>query len=335
MSAPKKVLVTGAAGNIGYALCPLIAQGDMFGKAQPVILHLLERAEVLPKAEAVAMELYDCSFPLLAGVVVTADETVAFTDVDYVIFVGAFPRQQGMERKDMIEINAKIFSGQGKILDQVAKKSVKVLVVGNPANTNCLITATAAPSLNRLNFTALTRLDHNRARYQLAHKANAAISDVKNVCIWGNHSNTQFPDLSHATVNGKPAVDVVRDEAWVQNEFVTTVQQRGAVVIKTRGLSSAFSAAKAIVDHMHDWVHGTAPGEFVSMGVVSDGSYGIKKGLLYSFPVTIKDGQYQIVQGLSISDFARKHMDATAAELEEEKEVSFKICGLKEQVSLL
>jgi len=207
------------------------------------------------------------------------------------------------------------------------KKDVKVLVVGNPANTNCLITATAASSLNKHNFTALTRLDHNRARYQVAEKAGVSVSDVKNVCIWGNHSNTQFPDLAHATVKGKPANQVVPQE-WAEKDFVQTVQQRGAVIIQKRGLSSAFSAAKAIVDHMHDWVHGTPEGEFVSMGVWSDGSYGIKEGLLYSFPVTVKDGQYKIVQGLPVSEYARKMMDATAAELQDEKEVSFKICGL-------
>jgi len=325
---PKKVLVTGAAGNIGYALCPLIAQGDMLGPDQPIILHLLEIAAALEKAEAVAMELRDCAFPLLKDILVTSDETTAFTDVDFVIFVGAYPRKQGMERKDMIEINAKIFAGQGKILDQVAKKSVKVLVVGNPANTNCLITATAAPSLNKHNFSALTRLDHNRAHYQVAAKANVAISQVKNVCIWGNHSNTQFPDLTYATINSRPATQVFNKE-WIENEFVSTVQQRGAVVIQKRGLSSACSAAKAIVDHMHDWVHGTPQGEFVSMGVLSDGSYGIPAGLIYSFPVTISsNGEAKIVQGLAINDFARKMMDRTAQELLEEKAVAFKICGL-------
>lgn len=300
----------------------------MLGPNQPVILHLLEIAPALEKAEAVAMELRDCAFPLLRGIVVTSDETVAFTDVDYVIFVGAFPRKQGMERKDMIEINAGIFAGQGKILDKVAKKDVKVLVVGNPANTNCLITATAAPSLKKSNFSALTRLDHNRAHFQVAEKAGAGVSDVKNVIIWGNHSNTQFPDLAHAVVGGKPAPSVINDQAWSEGEFVKVVQQRGAVIIQKRGLSSAFSAAKAIVDHMHDWVLGTPEGEWVSMGVVSDGSYGIKAGLVYSFPVTCKNGEATIVQGLSISDFARKLMDATAAELEEEKDVSFKKVGL-------
>jgi len=328
MSAPKKVLVTGAAGNIGYALCPLIAQGDMFGPNQQLILHLLEIAPVIEKAEAVAMELRDCAFPLLKGIVVTSDETVAFTDVDYVIFVGAYPRKQGMERKDMIEINAKIFSGQGKILDQVAKKDVKVLVVGNPANTNCLLTATAAPSLSKSNFSALTRLDHNRAHYQLAEKTSSAMGEVKNVCIWGNHSNTQFPDLSHASVKGKPATEAVSQE-WAQGEFVSTVQQRGAVIIQKRGLSSAFSAAKAIVDHMHDWVVGTPEGQFVSMGVLSDGNtYGVPQGLIYSFPVSCKDGKATIVTGLTVNDYQRKMMDATAAELAEEKEVAFKICGL-------
>jgi len=325
---PKRVLVTGAAGNIGYALCPLIAQGDMLGPDQPIILHLLEIAQAVGKAEALAMELQDCAFPLLRGVVVTADETTAFTDTDYVIFVGAFPRKQGMERKDMIEINAKIFAGQGAILDKVAKKDVKVLVVGNPANTNCLITATAAPSLNKANFSALTRLDHNRAHFQVAQKANAQICEVKNVCIWGNHSNTQFPDVAHAIIRGQPAPRVIGDDAWCQGEFVKNVQQRGAVIIQKRGLSSACSAAKAIVDHMHDWVLGTPEGEFTSMGIMSDGSYGVPTGLIYSFPVTCKNGKATIVQGLPVSAFARKLMDATAAELEEEKAVSFQICKL-------
>jgi NAD-dependent malate dehydrogenase len=299
----------------------------MLGRDQEVILHLLEIEAAIQKAEAVAMELRDCAFPLLKEIVVTSDERTAFTNVEYVIFVGAFPRKQGMERKDMIEINAKIFSGQGKILDEVAKKNVKVLVVGNPANTNCLITATAAPSLSKSNFSALTRLDHNRAHSQVAEKANAPIPDVKNVCIWGNHSSTQFPDVAHAKIQGKPATEVLKDDAWVQREFITTVQQRGATVINKRGLSSAFSAAKAIVDHMHDWVHGTKDGEFVSMGVYSDGSYGVPAGLIYSFPVTIKDGQAKIVQGLPVSDFAKKLMDGTTKELQEEKDVAFKIVG--------
>jgi len=301
----------------------------MFGKDQPVSLHLLEIPNAIAKADAVAMELRDCAFPLLRDVLVTDDAKIAFTDVDYVIFVGAFPRLQGMERKDLIEKNATIFSTQGKILDEVAKKSCKVLVVGNPANTNCLITATSAPSLPKENFSALTRLDHNRAIYQVAEKTNSLITDVKNVFIWGNHSNTQFPDLFHASVNGKPAAEVINDDTWSQGEFVSTVQKRGAAVIERRGLSSAFSAAKAIVDHMHDWVHGTPDGSNISMGVISDGSYGITPGIVYSFPVSVsKDGKVNIIQGLSINDFARGKMDATLNELTEERDVAFKICNI-------
>jgi len=265
---------------------------------------------------------------IFSDVLVTADAKEAFTDVDYVIFVGAFPRLAGMERKDLIEKNAQIFSGQGKILDEVAKKTVKVLVVGNPANTNCLITATSAPSIPKENFTALTRLDHNRARSQVALKAGVSVSDVHNVYIWGNHSSTQFPDLSHATVGGKPASEVIKDDAWSKGEFISTVQKRGAAVIDKRGLSSAFSAAKAIVDHMYDWVHGTPEGEHVSMAVPSDGSYGIPEGIVYSFPVSIKDGKPSIVQGYEINEFSRGQMDATLKELLEEKTVAFGICGL-------
>jgi malate dehydrogenase len=321
-------LVTGAAGNIGYALVPLIAQGDMFGKDQPVSLHLLEIPNAIGKAEAVALELQDGAFPLLRDVLVTADAKQAFTDVDYVIFVGAFPRLQGMERKDLIEKNAQIFSSQGKILDEVAKKSVKVLVVGNPANTNCLITAVSAPSIPRENFSALTRLDHNRALTQTSAKAGVRLPEVKNVVIWGNHSNTQFPDLSHAIISGKSASSVINDDNWVKQDFVSTVQKRGAVIIEKRGLSSAFSAAKAIVDHMHDWVLGTPEGSFVSMGVPSDGSYGITEGIIYSFPVECKNGKATIVKGLEISEFAREKMDATLKELENEKETAFTICNI-------
>jgi len=322
-----KVIVTGAAGNIGYALVPLIAQGSMFGADQPLILHLLEIANAIDKGQAVEMELDDCAFPLLRGVVVTSDPREAFTDVDYAVFVGSFPRLKGMERKDLIAKNAEIFSGQGKILNEVAKKTCKVLVVGNPANTNCLITASVAPTIPKENFTALTRLDHNRAVYQVAHKAGVPISEVKNTCIWGNHSNTQFPDISHATVSGKPALELF-ESSWVQDEFIPIVQKRGATVIEKRGASSAFSAAKAIVDHMHDWVHGTPEGQFVSMAVPSDGSYGIPEGIVYSFPVSIKDGKATIVQGLEVNEFARGKMDATLAELVEEKETAFALCGL-------
>jgi len=326
--APVKVLVTGAAGNIGYALVPLIAAGDMFGPDQRVDLHILEITAALGKAEAVVMELTDCAFPLLNNVLVTDDARQAFTDVDYVIFVGAFPRLQGMERKDLIEKNAKIFSDQGKILNEVAKKTAKVLVVGNPANTNCLITATSAPSIPKDNFSCLTRLDHNRARSQVALKAGVSVSEVKNVFIWGNHSSTQFPDLSHGLVGGKSAAEVINDDGWVKGDFISIVQKRGAAVIDKRGLSSAFSAAKAIVDHMHDWVHGTPEGEHVSMGVPSDGSYGIPEGLIFSFPVSIKDGKASIVQGFEINDFSRGKIDATQNELLDEKKVAFAICGL-------
>jgi len=321
-------LVTGAAGNIGYALVPLIAAGHMFGQDQRVDLHLLEIKDALGKAEAVSMELTDCAFPLLNNVLVTDDAREAFTDVDYVIFVGAFPRLAGMERKDLIEKNAQIFSSQGKILNEVAKKTAKVLVVGNPANTNCLITATSAPSIPKENFSCLTRLDHNRARSQVALKAGVPVGDVKNVFIWGNHSSTQFPDLSHGLVGGKAAAEVINDEAWVKGDFISIVQKRGAAVIEKRGLSSAFSAAKAIVDHMHDWVHGTPAGEHVSMGVPSDGSYGIPEGIVFSFPVSIKDGAASIVQGFEINEFSRGKIDATLNELVDEKKVAFGICGL-------
>jgi len=300
----------------------------MFGQDQPIDLHMLEIPSALGKTEAVAMELTDCAYPLLRNVLVTADAKEGFTDVDYVIFVGAFPRLQGMERKDLIEKNATIFSEQGKILDQVAKKTCKVLVVGNPANTNCLITATCAPSIPKENFTCLTRLDHNRARSQVALKAGVPTSDVHNVCIWGNHSSTQFPDFSHAKIGTKKGTEVITDEEWVKGEFVSVVQKRGAAVIAARGNSSAFSAAQAIVDHMHDWVHGTNEGEYVSMGVPSDGSYDIPEGVVYSYPVTIKDGKASIVQGLQVSEFAREKMDATLKELQEEKAVAFGICGL-------
>jgi len=328
MSNTIKVTVTGAAGNIGYALVPLIAQGDMFGPKQDLCLTLLEVAPVLPKAEAVAMEIQDCAFPLVKEIICTSDSKEAFTDVDYVIFVGAFPRRDGMERKDLIEKNASIFSEQGKILDEVAKKSVKVLVVGNPANTNCLITAKCAPSIPRENFSCLTRLDHNRALYQVAHKAGVNVGEVTNVTIWGNHSGTQFPDLSSALINGSNAAEIINDTEWVKGEFISTVQQRGAMVIKQRGLSSAFSAAKAIVDHMHDWVNGTKEGQHVSMGIFADGHYGIDDEIIYSFPVTIKDGKFEVVQDIKIDEFAREKMNATRDELKEEAEIAFQIVGL-------
>jgi len=325
MAEPVRVLITGAAGQIGYALLPLIAKGDMFGPKQPVILHLLEIPQVLKALEGIQMELEDCGFPTLKGVVATSDEKTAFTDVDYIIFVGAFPRKDGMERKDLIAKNASIFSGQGKVLDQYAKKSVKVLVVGNPANTNCLITMKNAPSVPKENFSALTRLDHNRAKYQLAHKAGGSPGDVHNPIIWGNHSNTQYPDARFATLKGEKLTGLIKDEHWVQNDFVTTVQQRGASVIKARGASSAFSAANAIVDHMRDWVLGTAGDHWVSMGVLADGSYGISDEIVFSYPVTCKDGKVHIVQGLELDEFSKGKIEITRKELNDERHMAFEL----------
>eukprot|EP01128_Nolandella_sp_AFSM9_P002475 TRINITY_DN12846_c0_g1_i1.p1 TRINITY_DN12846_c0_g1~~TRINITY_DN12846_c0_g1_i1.p1 ORF type:complete len:331 (-),score=98.87 TRINITY_DN12846_c0_g1_i1:64-1056(-) len=327
-NAPKRVLVTGAAGNIGYALLPRIANGEMLGPDQHVILHLLE----IPRAEealnGVVLELQDCAFPLLDGVVATTDPKVAFTDVDLVLFVGAFPRLKGMERNDLIGKNASIFSEQGKILNEVASKDVKVVVIGNPANTNCLITMKHAPTIPKENFTALTRLDLNRARAQVALKTGQPIASIKNAIIWGNHSSTQYPDLSHATVDGKPAKEVIGDDEWVKSTFLTTVQKRGAAIIAARGLSSAFSAANAIVNHVQSWVGGTAEGEIVSMGVLADGSYGIDDEIIFSYPVTIKDGKYTIVKDLAIDEFSQSKLDATKAELVAEKETAFGIVGL-------
>jgi malate dehydrogenase len=301
----------------------------MFGANQPLILHVLEIPQVMKALEGIKMELEDCGYPTLKGVVCTSDEKTAFTDIEYVIFVGAFPRKQGMERKDLIGKNASIFSGQGKALDQYAKKNVKVLVVGNPANTNCLITLKHAPSIPKENFTCLTRLDHNRTKYQLAHKASVGVEDVKNCIIWGNHSSTQFPDARYATIKGQNAVTLLNDNNWLQNEFISTVQQRGAAVINARGFSSAFSAANAIVDHMRDWVHGTPAGEYVSMGVLTDGSYGISDELIFSYPVTCKDGKYHIVQGLEIDDFAKGKIEITRKELAEEKAMAYEIVGIQ------
>eukprot|EP01027_Heterolobosea_sp_BB2_P009416 GEZU01013883.1.p2 GENE.GEZU01013883.1~~GEZU01013883.1.p2 ORF type:complete len:333 (+),score=144.89 GEZU01013883.1:258-1256(+) len=319
---PLRVVVTGAAGQIGYSLLPLIANGDMFGKDQPVILHLLEIQPALKALNGVVMELEDGAYPLLAGVVPTIDYEVAFKDVDFAILVGAFPRKQGMERKDLMGMNAKIFKGQGEAIEKYASRNVKVLVVGNPANTNCLIASHFAPSIPRENFSALTRLDHNRAVAQVAKRVGAPVSSVKNVIIWGNHSSTQYPDVNHATVNGIPVRQAVNDDQYLNTEFITTVQKRGAAILDARGFSSAASAAKAITDHVRDWFLGTKEGEWVSMAVPSDGSYGIKQGVIYSYPVTIKDGKYTIVQGLKIDDFSRKMMDNTAQELFEEREMA-------------
>jgi malate dehydrogenase len=318
MKAPVRVVVTGAAGQIGYALLFRIAAGDMLGKDQPVILHLLEITPALPALNGVAMELNDCAFPLLAGIVATDDANVACKDADYALLVGARPRGPGMERKDLLEANGAIFAPQGKALNAHAKRSVKVLVVGNPANTNSLIAQQNAPDLDPACFTAMVRLDHNRALSQLAEKTGAHTTDIRQVTIWGNHSSTQYPDLHHATVKGEPAMKLV-DEKWYKDTFIPTVQQRGAAIIKARGASSAASAASAAVDHMRTWALGTANGDWASMGIPSDGSYGIKPGVIYGYPVTCKDGKFSIVQGLEINAFSRERMDATDKELREER----------------
>jgi malate dehydrogenase len=318
MKSPVRVLVTGAAGQIGYALLFRIAAGDMLGKDQPVILHLLEITPALPALGGVAMELNDCAFPLLAGIVCTDDVNVAAKDVDFALLVGARPRGSGMERKDLLEANGAIFSPQGKALNAHAKRSVKVLVVGNPANTNSLIAQQNAPDLDPNCFTAMVRLDHNRATSQLADKTGAHTTDVKKMIIWGNHSSTQYPDIHHATVKGKAALSLV-DLAWYEKEFIPTVQQRGAAVIKARGSSSAASAANAAIDHMRTWALGTDDGDWTSMGIPSEGSYGIAPGVIYGYPVTCKNGKFSIVQGLEINAFARARMDATDKELREER----------------
>ncbi|SDZ82555.1 malate dehydrogenase [Microbulbifer marinus] len=319
MKAPVRVAVTGAAGQISYSLLFRIASGEMLGKDQPVILQLLEITPALEALKGVAMELEDCAFPLLAGIVQSDDATVAFKDADYALLVGARPRGPGMERKDLLEANAAIFSAQGKALNDVASRNVKVLVVGNPANTNALIAQRNAPDLDPRNFTAMTRLDHNRALSQLANKTDSSVNDITHMTIWGNHSSTQYPDLHQAKVAGAAAMDKV-DQEWYENDFIPTVQQRGAAIIKARGASSAASAANAAIDHMRDWALGTADGDWTSMGVYSDGSYGIQEGLIYSFPCTCKNGDWEIVQGVDINDFSREKMTATEQELAEERD---------------
>jgi malate dehydrogenase len=318
MKAPVRVLVTGAAGQIGYALLFRIAAGDMLGKDQPVILHLLEITPALQALNGVVMELNDCAFPLLQGVVATDDVNVAAKDLDYALLVGARPRGPGMERKDLLEANGAIFAPQGKALNTHAKRSVKVLVVGNPANTNSLIAQQNAPDLDPNCFTAMVRLDHNRALGQLAEKTGAHTTDIKKVTIWGNHSSTQYPDIHHTTVKGKPALEQV-DQGWYKDTFIPTVQQRGAAIIKARGASSAASAACAAIDHMRTWSLGTNEGDWISMAVPSDGSYGIKPGVIYGYPVTCKDGKFTIVKDLEINAFSRERMDATEKELREER----------------
>jgi malate dehydrogenase len=326
MKAPVRVTVTGAAGQIGYALLFRIASGAMLGNDQPIILQLLDITPAMEALEGVRMELDDCAFPLLAGVVCTDDPNVGFKDTDYALLVGARPRGPGMERKDLLEANAAIFSVQGKALNDHASRNVKVLVVGNPANTNSLIAQRNAPDLDPRNFTAMTRLDHNRAMTQMAQKTGTTVNDVTNMTIWGNHSATQYPDLFNAKVNGKAAIDLV-DQAWYENDFIPTVQQRGAAIIKARGASSAASAANAAIDHMRSWALGTQGNDWVSMGVYSDGSYGITEGLIYSFPCRCKDGDWEIVQGVEVGEFSRAKMDATAQELTEERDAVAHLLG--------
>ena len=318
MKNPVRVTITGAAGNIGYALAFRVAAGDMLGPDQPVILQLLEITPALDALTGVAMELNDCAFPLLRGLVTTDDANVAFKDCDYALLVGARPRGPGMERKDLLAANGAIFGPQGKALNDHASRHVKVLVVGNPANTNALIAQAAAPDLNPRNFTAMTRLDHNRALSQLAEKTGTHSTDIAKMTIWGNHSSTQYPDISHATVQGKAAKGLVED-SWYKDTFIPVVQQRGAAIIKARGASSAASAASAAIDHMRTWALGTDGDDWVSMGVPSDGSYGIAPGIIYSYPCRCKNGDYEIVQGLEIDAFSREKMDATERELREER----------------
>lgn len=319
MKAPVRVTVTGAAGQISYSLLFRIAAGEMLGSDQPVILQLLEITPALEALKGAAMELDDCAFPLLAGIVQTDDAALAFKDADYALLVGARPRGPGMERKDLLEANAAIFSAQGKAINTHASRNIRVLVVGNPANTNALIAQRNAPDINPRQFTAMTRLDHNRSMTQIAQKVGKTINDVTNMTIWGNHSATQYPDLHHAKVDGKTAIDLV-DQAWYENDFIPTVQQRGAAIISARGASSAASAANAAISHMRTWALGTAAGDWASMGVYSDGSYDITEGLIYSFPCVCNNGEWEIVQGLSINEFSRAKMQATEIELSEERD---------------
>lgn len=320
MKSPVRVAVTGAAGQIGYSLLFRIASGEMLGNDQPVILQMLEITPALGALEGVAMELDDCAFPLLAGMVQTDDANVAFADADYGLLVGAMPRKDGMERADLLEANGGIFGPQGKAINDNASKDVKILVVGNPANTNALIAQASAPDLDPKQFTAMMRLDHNRAMTQVAQKTGTTVNDVTNMTIWGNHSATQYPDLFRTKVNGKNAAELIDDQDWLENDFIPTVQKRGAAIIKARGLSSAASAANAAIDHMHDWALGTPDGDWVSMGIPSDGSYDVPEGIIASFPVTCANGEYSIVQGLEIDDFSRAKIDASAAELVTERE---------------
>ena len=317
---PIRVAVTGAAGQIGYSLLFRIASGAMLGPDQPVILQMLEITPALGALRGVSMELEDCAFPLLAGMVETDDPDVAFGDAGVALLVGAMPRKAGMERSDLLSANGGIFKPQGEALSRSARKDVKVLVVGNPANTNALIAMNNASDLDPGRFTAMTRLDHNRAMAQIAGKLDAAVADVKKMTIWGNHSTTQYPDLFHCEVGGRNAAQAVGDQAWIENDFIPTVAKRGAAIIDARGASSAASAANAAIDHIRSWHLGTPEGDWVSMGIPSDGSYGVPEGIISSFPCTCSGGEYSIVQGLEIDEFSRGRIDASVAELQEERD---------------
>ncbi len=314
-----RVAITGAAGNIGYAAAFRIAAGGMLGVDQPIILQLIEIEPALPALQGVEMELRDCAFPLLEGIVTTADIDVGFKDVDYALLIGSRPRTKGMERSDLLSANGKIFGPQGKAINDHASRDVRVLIVGNPANTNALIAMNNAPDLSPTQFTSMMRLDHNRAISQLSSKTNTAVTKIKHMTVWGNHSLTQYPDISHCTVDGKNAASLV-DESWYRNEFIPKVQKRGAEVINARGASSAASAASAAMDHMRNWVLGTPEDDWVSMGIVSTGNYGVEKGLMYSFPVQCKNGNYEVVQGLSMDDYSSEMIKATEKELLEERD---------------
>lgn len=326
MKQPVRVAVTGAAGQISYAMLFRIASGDMLGKDQPVILQLLEITPALGALEGVRMELDDCAFPLLQNVICTDDANVAFKDADYALLVGAKPRGPGMERKDLLTENGGIFGPQGKAMNDHASRDIKVLVVGNPANTNALIAMKSAPDLDPRQFTAMTRLDHNRALSQLSAKLDCHTTDITKMIVWGNHSATQYPDIHHAEVKGAAARPMV-DDAWLSDDFIPVVQQRGAAIINARGASSAASAGSAAIDHMRTWALGTAEGDWVSMSIPSDGSYGIEEGIIYSYPCVCKDGKYEIVQGLEINEFSRARMDATKQELQEEADAVKHLLG--------
>ncbi len=317
---PVRVAVTGAAGQIGYSLVFRIAAGEMLGRDQPVILQLLEITAALPALKGVVMELEDCAFPLLHGVTTSDDPKVAFRDAEIALLVGARPRSKGMERKDLLEANAQIFTVQGRALDEVASRTVRVLVVGNPANTNALIARQSARGLKARQFTAMMRLDHNRSLSQLAAKLGKPVAALRKMAVWGNHSATQYPDVFHAEIDGQKVWPMINDQAWLESAFIPAIQKRGAAVIEARGASSAASAANAAIDHVRDWVLGTREGDWVSMGVPADGSYGIAEEVVYGYPVTCRNGEYRIVPGLPISEFSRARMDATLKELVEERE---------------